>query len=110
MQKRSQHYGEKNGGADQMIIKKKVASICKKNKSMLLATSADNTQWVGQGSAFYSIAGLPQMTVPEVMNALDYTDDEKAKFTEMAKTFPTLIRRKYWLTKSRRFIITPLSM
>lgn len=67
-----------------MIIKKKVASICKKSKSMLLATSKDNTQWVGQGSAFYSIAGLPQMTVPEVMNALDYTDDEKAKFTEMA--------------------------
>ncbi len=67
-----------------MIIKKKVASICKKSKSMLLATSADNTQWVGQGSAFYSIAGLPQMTVPEVMNALDYTDDEKARFTEMA--------------------------
>lgn len=67
-----------------MIIKKKVASICKKSKSVLLATSNDNTQWVGQGRAFYSMAGLPKMTLPEVMNALDYTEDEKAKFTTMA--------------------------
>lgn len=67
-----------------MIIKKKVAAICKKSKSVLLATSNDNTQWVGQGRAFYSIAGLPKMTLPEVMNALDYTEDEKAKFTTMA--------------------------
>ena len=67
-----------------MIIKKKVAAICKKSKSLLLATSNDNTQWVGQGLAFYSIAGLPKMTLPEVMNALDYTEDEKAKFTTMA--------------------------
>ncbi|MCM1298212.1 MAG: hypothetical protein NC203_00475 [Firmicutes bacterium] len=64
-----------------MIIKKKVASILKKSKTMLLATAEDGTQWAGQGAAYYSLAGLPQMNVAEVMNALDYTEEEKAKFT-----------------------------
>lgn len=84
MQTGYQHNSEEDGGTAEMIIKKKVAAICKKSKNMLLATSKDKTQWVGQGTAFYSIAGLPEMTVPEVMTALDYTDDEKAKFTGMA--------------------------
>lgn len=64
-----------------MILKKKVAQLCKRSKGILLATAKDKTQWVGAHSAAYSLAGMPAMSIEEVMVAFDYTEDEKAKFT-----------------------------
>lgn len=64
-----------------MILKKKVAQLCKRSKGILLATAKDKTQWVGANSAAYSLSGMPTMSIEEVMVAFDYTEDEKAKFT-----------------------------
>lgn len=64
-----------------MILKKKVAQLCKRSKGILLATAKDRTQWVGAQSAAYSLAGMPSMSIEELMVAFDYTEDEKSKFT-----------------------------
>ena len=64
-----------------MILKKKVAQLCKRSKSILLSTAKDNTQWAGAQSAAYSLAGMPSMSIEELMVAFDYTEDEKSKFT-----------------------------
>lgn len=64
-----------------MILKKKVAQLCKRSKGIFLATAKDKTQWVGAHSATYSLAGMPKMSIEEVMVAFDYSEDEKAKFT-----------------------------
>ena len=64
-----------------MILKKKVAQLCKRSKSILLSTAKDRTQWVGAQSAAYSLAGMPSMSIEELMVAFDYTEDEKSKFT-----------------------------
>ena len=64
-----------------ILKKKKVAQLCKRSKGILLATAKDKTQWAGAQSATYSLAGMPSMSIEELMVAFDYTEDEKSKFT-----------------------------
>lgn len=61
-----------------MIKKKKVAALCKKTYTISMTTRSDGTQWVGNGTALYSMEGMPKMTPDEVAVAFDYSDTERA--------------------------------
>lgn len=60
-----------------MIKKKKVAALCKKAHTITMTTCSDGTQWVGNGTALYSMEGMPKMTPNEVAVAFDYSDTER---------------------------------
>lgn len=64
-----------------MIKKKKVAALCKKNYTITMTTRSDRTQWVGNGTALYSMEGMPKMTPEEVAVAFDYSDAERKAMT-----------------------------
>lgn len=66
-----------------MIIKKKVAKICKQRKVVVLDQANDGTQFAGVTTALYSMVGMPRMTVPEVLTTFDYSEDEKSKISEV---------------------------
>lgn len=64
-----------------MIKKKKVAALCKKTYTISMTTRSDGTQWVGNGTALYSMEGMPKMTPDEVAVAFDYSDTERKAMT-----------------------------
>lgn len=64
-----------------MIKKKKVAALCKKAHTITMTTCSDGTQWVGNGTALYSMEGMPKMTPNEVAVAFDYSDIERETMT-----------------------------
>ena len=64
-----------------MIKKKKVAALCKKAHTITMTTCSDGTQWVGNGTALYSMEGMSKMTPNEIAVAFDYSDIERETMT-----------------------------
>lgn len=80
-----------------MIKKKRVAAICKSHKRVMMQTTRDNTQWIGDGGAMYILAGIAPMSAEsrgkgEVMKKVyicsRYRADDKHTIEEnVAKAF-----------------------
>ena len=59
-----------------MISKKKVAQLCRKRKTLEVCTLKDGTQWVGAGSAYYVMDGLPKMKTTEYTAVFDFSQKD----------------------------------
>lgn len=64
-----------------MIKKKRVAAICKAHKALRAQTMSDNTQWIGNGSAMYILAGIEPMSLEALASMLDYTEKDISKMS-----------------------------
>lgn len=59
-----------------MIKKKRVAAICKSHKHVMIQTTRDNTQWIGDGGAMYILAGIEPMSAEGLASMLDYSEKD----------------------------------
>ncbi|MCH5207568.1 MAG: hypothetical protein J1F04_01680 [Oscillospiraceae bacterium] len=59
-----------------MIRKKKVAALCKKFGRLYVVTSANGVQWIGYGTTFYKMEGMPQMKPVEYAAAFDFSEKD----------------------------------
>ena len=59
-----------------MIKKKRVAAICKSHKRVMMQTTRDNTQWIGDGGAMYILAGIAPMSAESLASMLDYSEKD----------------------------------
>lgn len=59
-----------------MIKKKRVAAICKSHKRVMMQTTHDNTQWIGDGGAMYILAGIEPMSAEGLASMLDYSEKD----------------------------------
>lgn len=68
-----------------MIKKKRVAAICKSHKRVLMQTTCDNTQWIGDGGSMYILAGIAPMSAESLASMLDYSEKDvlKVRFKEI---------------------------
>lgn len=68
-----------------MIKKKRVATLCKAQKRVIMQTTSDNTQWIGDGGAMYILAGIEPMSAESLASMLDYSDKDflTIKFAEI---------------------------
>ncbi|MCH5195921.1 MAG: hypothetical protein J1F28_04365 [Oscillospiraceae bacterium] len=59
-----------------MIRKKKVAALCKKLGRLYVVTAVNGVQWVGYGTTFYKMEGMPQMKPVEYAAAFDFSEKD----------------------------------
>lgn len=59
-----------------MIKKNKIATLVKSRKCLASKVTADGTQWIGDGSSFYILAGIKPMEQGGLMSMLDFTDKD----------------------------------
>lgn len=59
-----------------MIKKKRVAALCKSCKYLQMQTMPDNTQWIGNNTAMYILAGIEPMSAESLASMLDYTEKD----------------------------------
>lgn len=62
-----------------MIKLKQIESICKKRKTVI-TTEAAGSQWIGDGSAFYPVSGLPKLTRENIFTIFDVPWDKRENF------------------------------
>lgn len=55
----------------------KVASIIKKNKRLVIYTASNGAQWISNGMAAYSMAGMPHLTKEIVLKIFDVPQDKQ---------------------------------
>jgi len=55
---------------------KTIASLFKKHKHLTIYTAGDGVQWVSNGSALYSMRGLPHMTPEAILRIFDIPTDK----------------------------------
>lgn len=81
-----------------MIKKKRVAAICKSTRRLRLETLTDNTQWIGNGHAFYIMAGVNLMTIEAVASMFDYSEKDMQKISvaeNIMQTYADLLAEEY---------------
>lgn len=61
-----------------MIKKKRVATLCKSKRRLIMQTLPDNTQWIGDGGAMYILAGIEPMSEDSLASMLDYSEKDIA--------------------------------
>jgi len=64
-----------------MIKKKRVAAICKAQRRLIMQTTPDNVQWIGDGRAMYILAGIEPMSAESIASMLDYTEKDIANIS-----------------------------
>ena len=73
---------------------KNLAGLISKSKKLVLYSPEEEhpaPQWAGDGSALYSLAGLPKMTTAHVLRAMDIPDNKAADIDAQAKPLPTAL-------------------
>lgn len=71
---------------------KSLAGLINKSKTLVLYSPDEEhsaPQWAGDGSALYSLAGLPKMTTAHILRAMDVPDNKAADIDAQAKPLPT---------------------
>lgn len=54
----------------------KIAKICKKNKSLILSTEENGSQWIGNGAAYYRVEGMPEIDTGNVFAMFELDEDK----------------------------------
>ena len=70
---------------------KNLASLINKSKTPVLYSPDEEhpaPQWAGDGSALYSLAGLPKMTTAHILRTMDIPDNKAADIDAQAKPLP----------------------
>ena len=73
---------------------KNLASLVNKSKTLVLYSPDEEhpaPQWAGDGSAFYSLAGLPKMTTAHVFRAMDIPENKAAGIDAQVKPLPAAL-------------------
>ena len=69
---------------------KKIEAICKAARRIVVLWGGE-CQWIGDGSAFYPVYGLPILTEENIYTMFDISEDKRSKFvfteTEMPATY-----------------------
>lgn len=69
---------------------KKIEAICKAARRIVVLWGGE-CQWIGDGSAFYPVYGLPILTEENIFTMFDIPEDKRSKFvfteTEMPATY-----------------------
>lgn len=74
---------------------KKVESILKARKTIITyKTTADNCQWIGDGSAFYPIYNLPTLTKENIFAMFDIPESKQDKFYFAERELPEALSFK----------------
>lgn len=71
-----------------MIKKKRVAALCKACKRLQMQTMPDKTQWIGNGTAMYILAGIEPMSAESLASMLDYTEKDYLKISFVEGKIP----------------------
>lgn len=58
---------------------KKIISLCKKAKKIIMVDSVAG-QWIGDGQAYFCLAGFPEMSPEEIVKIFDIQKEEQSKF------------------------------
>lgn len=69
---------------------KKIEAICKASRRIVVLWGGE-CQWIGDGSAFYPVYGLPLLTEEHIFTMFDIPEDKRSKYlfteTEMPTTY-----------------------
>ncbi len=57
---------------------KMIAAVFKRNKFLKILTMPNGVQWITNGSALYSMAGMPKLTLEMVLKIFDIPEDKQA--------------------------------
>lgn len=55
----------------------KIAQLAKRDKTAILMRDADGVQWLGTGSAFYMLEGMPPLDADTVLTVMGVPEDKK---------------------------------
>lgn len=71
---------------------KKIEAICKASRRIVVLWDREGEcQWLGDGSAFYPVYGLPLLTEEHIFTMFDIPEDKRSKYlfteTEMPATY-----------------------
>ncbi len=55
---------------------KMIAAVFKRNKFLRILTMPNGIQWITNGSALYSMSGMPRMTPEMVLKIFDIPEDK----------------------------------
>lgn len=68
---------------------KKIEAICKAARRIAVLWG-EECQWIGDGSAFYPVHGLPPMTESNIFALFDISEDKQSKFLFSESDMPTV--------------------
>ena len=57
---------------------KAIASAFKRNKHLIIYTTPNGGQWIGNGNALYSMEGMPELTAEQVLQMFDVPEEKRA--------------------------------
>ena len=64
----------------------KIAALAKREKTAILMRDADGMQWLGTGSAFYLLDGMPPLDSDTVLTVMGVPEDKKSTwFSEIGR-------------------------
>lgn len=69
---------------------KQIESILKQEKTIIVAETP-YCQWLGNGSAFYPVHGLPKLTKENIFTLFDIAEDKREKFYFEERPLPTYL-------------------
>jgi hypothetical protein len=67
---------------------KTIASVFNRHKRLTIYTGGGGGQWIGNGIAMYSLAGMPRMTAGIVLRVFDVPPDKRGKWTREEAGMP----------------------
>lgn len=69
---------------------KQIEAILKQEKTIIVAETS-NCQWLGNGSAFYPVHGLPKLTKENIFTLFDIAEDKRDKFYFEERPLPAYL-------------------
>ena len=69
---------------------KQIESILKQEKTIIVAETP-YCQWLGNGSAFYPVHGLPKLTKENIFTLFDVAEDKREKFYFEERPLPAFL-------------------
>ena len=62
------------------MILKNLAKLCNTHKRIFLYSSKQDTQWAGDGKAFYPLYGIPRLNGSTIANVFSVPEKQRGKF------------------------------
>lgn len=63
----------------------KIAALAKRDRKAILMRDADGMQWLGTGSAFYLLGGMPPLDSDTVLTVMGVPEDKKSTWFSVEK-------------------------
>lgn len=70
---------------------KAIATIFKRNKFLRIWNAPNGTQWITNGAAVYSMAGMPELSPATVLKIFDIPEDKQAEWNCEVEPMPSEI-------------------